>query len=373
MNVSNKSIPSGQLAHNASILQRMQSLSPPTQSQHQNWMLQVTQHAVKVWESDFLHELDLNPHLTHLGRDFYELKTTSQLNHKQLLDTGLPRWICPIEHRWPAHPDAKDFVERAAQGLMKKFGDAATSIVVVSPTPELRSVASHVRARLNQLSTDLGAQFSNADRTSGATLNALIHRKGVIAGLSNNKIETGSPFDAGLGFLSPKQEESKVSRAAGKISEVLSLLKIANVDCVDLNHWLELGAAPGGMTQALVEAGASVTAVDLADMKPNLLQHPKVQHLKIHADAIQSASQYSALLSDMNGPTELAASIVSRLIKTMSVGAVVVHTLKVQDFKNMRSAIRMATSSFERSGAQVILIRHLFHNRKELTIVAVRR
>lgn len=353
------------------MLKRIQSLSPPTHLQHCKWMLQMSQHAVEIWKKDFLSELDPKAKLSHCGRDFFELMSDLPLNHKQLLDTGLPRWICPIEHRWPAQPNAIDFVERAAQGLIKKFGTTAESIVVVSPTPELRKVAAHVRARLRQIFTDqVGTPPLHL--LKGTTLNVLIYKKGVIAGVSVNKASTGSVFDAGLGFLRSKAESTQISRAAGKITEVLDFLSCANIDCKSLDNWLELGAAPGGMTHALVQAGAKVTAVDLADMEPALLEHPNVTHLRIHADAISSASSYSALLSDMNGPYESAISIVSRLIRTLSTGSLIVHTLKVQDFKTIKIALDTAKSAFLQSGAQVVFIRHLFHNRKELTLIAVR-
>jgi 23S rRNA C2498 (ribose-2'-O)-methylase RlmM len=380
MNAHNIPTKSQKALQSNGVFERMQLLIPSSQPQFQNWMVQISQNAVEVWQKDFLNILDPHVKLNHCGRDFYEICCKTELSHKQILDTGLPRWICPIEHRWPSHPDAVDFAERAAQGLIKKFGMAAKSNVVVSPTPELRNVAAHVRARLNQLFGDLKKNTSGDltdntanDRRLGSTLTALIYRKGVLAGITKNMTDTGCSFDAGLGFLSAKEEQNKVSRAAGKILEVLSLLKSVNIDCNDLNNWLELGAAPGGMTQALVLAGASVTAVDLANLKPELLKNENVTHLKVHSDEIITANSYSALLSDMNGPSELAVSTVARLIKTMKPGAVIVHTLKVQDFESIKSAVSLATHSFEMNGAQVILVRHLFHNRKELTIIAVRR
>lgn len=371
MNQQTKPIPNRSNESGQSVLAKIQALAPRSSSLYKNWILQVSQNAVEVWKKDFLNEVDPLAKVTHCGRDFYELSTTAGVTSKQLLDTALTRWICPIEHRWPTQPNSTGFVERAAAGLLKKFGSTAESIVVVSPTPELRKVASNVKARLKQITSD-HLQSTQVKIVEGSVLNVIVHKSGILAGSSPSKIETGSAYDAGLAFLTDRTEQVAVSRAAGKISEILTLLKHVNIDCNDLRDWLELGAAPGGMTQTLLQAGASVTAVDLADMKPELLKHPKIKHLRTHADAISSASPYSALLCDMNGPAELAVSHVSRLIKTMSSGAVIVHTLKVEDFMNLKKNLVLAQTAFRASGANIISIRHLFHNRKELTIIAVR-
>lgn len=167
--------------------------------------------------------------------------------------------------------------------------------------------------------------------------------------------------------------ERQVSRAAGKILEVLELLKEAQIDCSELSDWLELGAAPGGMTTTLLQARARVTAVDLAEMSPSLLKHPGLRHLKVHSDEIETASLYSAILSDMNGPRELAISAVARLIETLQSGALIVDTLKVKQFTEIKPALTLATKKFTMSGAKLILVRHLFHNRRELTLIAVKQ
>jgi 23S rRNA (cytidine2498-2'-O)-methyltransferase len=72
----------------------------------------------------------------------------------------------------------------------------------------------------------------------------------------------------------------RISRAYLKMAEALawSRLPVAAGDrCV------EIGSAPGGACQALLDWGLHVTGIDPADMDPSLLQHPHFTHVKKRA------------------------------------------------------------------------------------------
>lgn len=72
-------------------------------------------------------------------------------------------------------------------------------------------------------------------------------------------------------------EADPVSRAYFKLKEALlwSGLPIAEGDVC-----AELGSAPGGACQLLLEKGAKVLAIDPAEMEPEILAHPSLTHIR---------------------------------------------------------------------------------------------
>ncbi|HZA14000.1 MAG TPA: SAM-dependent methyltransferase, partial [Myxococcaceae bacterium] len=86
------------------------------------------------------------------------------------------------------------------------------------------------------------------------------------------------------------------SRAAMKLDEALAELGYApgrGESCVDL------GAAPGGWTQRVVDRGSRVVAVDPANLRPGLESHPRVTHLKQSAFTFEPEEPVDWLLCDM--------------------------------------------------------------------------
>jgi len=93
--------------------------------------------------------------------------------------------------------------------------------------------------------------------------------------------------------------EHAVSRAYLKMSEALwwSALPIARGEIV-----LELGAAPGGSAQALLDAGAAVTGVDPAEIDSAVLEHPLFTHVRRRTTQLPRKLIKDAhwLVADMN-------------------------------------------------------------------------
>lgn len=79
----------------------------------------------------------------------------------------------------------------------------------------------------------------------------------------------------------------QVSRAEFKLLESLEVWKLALPGQGDA---LDLGAAPGGWTRILAQAGLSVVAVDPADLDGRVLRLPLVQHWRGYAEAISPAA-----------------------------------------------------------------------------------
>jgi 23S rRNA U2552 (ribose-2'-O)-methylase RlmE/FtsJ len=360
----------------AECIERLNMLIPESENQHTHWMIQLGSETKDLWEREFLQSISLKNAPVTLGRDFYSISLNEAANSRDLLKTIFPRWICPILHQWPVNPRSEKFVERACSGIQNKLGLEWQNLQVLSATPELKKVVTGIKGRLLQIKDN----SENTAASDPSILVILVHPKGLLAGLCGEKLELGSGYAGGLGFLKEKsahsdsdESQARTSRAGGKISEVLAMLEELKISSKEYPNWLELGAAPGGMTEELTRWGASVTAVDLAELSPLVKKNKKVTHLKINADEIRTADHYDAILCDMNGPTANSAKIVAKLIPTLSSGSLIIHTLKVTSFETLKAMIQLVESVFTENGAKIIAIRHLFHNRKEVTVIALRR
>ena len=126
---------------------------------------------------------------------------------------------------------------------------------------------------------------------------------------------------------------------------------------------LDLGAAPGGWTWALANLGARVTAVDKAPLDPAIAAMPCVTMRQESAFALDPAAEppFDWLFSDVVAyPSRLL-----RLVQTwIAAGRVrhVVCTLKFQSATDHETAAAFAAIP---GGT----LRHLFHNKHELTFV----
>lgn len=382
------------------------SLLPTETSFNSRWMLHVSSEMQNEWREHFLSRISSVDTLTirKLEQDFLILESPFPLSAKSLLQTIYPRWVSPIEHQWPTNPEREGFAEKAAQALHERFAGQWAQVEFISTTQKLKRIAVGVKGRMLQLSetprlprtienlTQIrpsGAEATNQAETisenlskevsARTTLAVLIDKKGLFAGLNPSRLHMGTVLPGGLGFLGSQPNDSNntktslPSRAGGKIQEVLSLLQEIQVNAQVYRQWLELGAAPGGMTQTLLNWGAHVTAIDLAAMSPSVLKHPRLKHLAIHAQDIKSAFNYDALLSDMNGPYQLATTTVANLARTMRTGSLIIFTLKLPDIKEAESSIAFVTQVFKNADIELICIKHLFHNRRELTVIGKKK
>ncbi|MEY4065682.1 MAG: hypothetical protein RIR26_1890, partial [Pseudomonadota bacterium] len=109
-----------------------------------------------------------------------------------------------------------------------------------------------------------------------------------------------------------------------------------------------------------------------ANMSPKLAQDPRVTHRRINAQSLSSAAEFDALLCDMNGPAENAAEILCKLIRSLSAGSLIIHTLKLKEITDAKEQIKNFRIKFENSGAKILFVKHLFHNRKEITFVMIK-
>jgi len=101
------------------------------------------------------------------------------------------------------------------------------------------------------------------------------------------------------GLVNLQRPNDSVSRAYLKFEEGLrwSMLPV-HVG----SHWLDIGAAPGGASQALLARGAEVIGVDPADISPVLLKNPCFRHLRGRLNQLKHSHfrKIHRIITDMN-------------------------------------------------------------------------
>lgn len=159
-----------------------------------------------------------------------------------------------------------------------------------------------------------------------------------------------------------------VSRARHKLEEAIDTFRIPVGPSTRV---LDLGAAPGGWTALLLLAGATVVAVDPGALSPAVAAHPRVLHLRCRIEETSlTGSPFKLIVNDMSlDPTESAA-LMCRAARTLESGGHAVMTIKLPSLR-VHAHLRDATRILEHA-YHVVDIRHLFHNRQEVTAHLIR-
>jgi 23S rRNA (cytidine2498-2'-O)-methyltransferase len=138
--------------------------------------------------------------------------------------------------------------------------------------------------------------------------------------------------------------------------------------------WVELGCAPGGTSQALLEAGQQVLGVDPAEVDPEVLADPHFTHLRRRSAEIPH--------KQLRGVQWLAADINAAPSYTLDAAEEVAHneqanlrgmilTLKLSDWK-LAATLPELVERVRGWGFRDVRTRQLAFNRQELCLVALR-
>ena len=137
--------------------------------------------------------------------------------------------------------------------------------------------------------------------------------------------------------------------------------------CTRLGAWpqpgdecLDLGASPGGWTWAIADLGATVTAIDKADLHPRVAAMPGVTLRRESAFALPP-ERVDWLFSDILAYPDRLLALVKAWIAAAAPGRIVC-TVKFQGATDHEAAEAFAAIE----GGQLM---HLYHNKHELTFV----
>jgi 23S rRNA (cytidine2498-2'-O)-methyltransferase len=160
-----------------------------------------------------------------------------------------------------------------------------------------------------------------------------------------------------------------ISRAHHKLAEALDMFGLA-VDAA--TRALDLGAAPGGWTQVIVERGGHVVAVDPGALDPTLESHPLVDHRRDRIENITfEPGSFDLVVNDMNLEPVESAALMCAVAPWVGEGAPGVMTIKLMGVRPHRRIER--ASSVLAHAYDVVGVRHLHHNRQEVTCLLRRK
>ena len=170
------------------------------------------------------------------------------------------------------------------------------------------------------------------------------------------------------------QVPEQISRAELKLLEALELL---GVTLPTRGRALDLGAAPGGWTRLLLEAGLHVIAVDPARLDPRLQKQPRLEHYHGYAetfleDAIRQRRRFDVITNDIRMDARGAARLLVQARQCLRSDGFVISTLKlphathdIDPLKTLKEALSLLRRHYG-----IVQARQLFHNRQEVTVIA---
>ena len=178
--------------------------------------------------------------------------------------------------------------------------------------------------------------------------------------------------DCWPGGVPPLQlPEHAVSRAYLKMQEALewSALPMTTDDVC-----LEIGCAPGGASQALLDCGLTVIGVDPAEVEPQVLSHHRFSHIRRRAVQVPRKHLKGVhwLATDMNVAPAYTLDVVEAMV-THRDAAIrgMILTLKLADW-SVLDELPAFLERIRKWGYHDLRVRQLAFNRQEICVVALR-
>jgi 23S rRNA (cytidine2498-2'-O)-methyltransferase len=165
--------------------------------------------------------------------------------------------------------------------------------------------------------------------------------------------------------------EAKASRAYYKLKEALlwSGIKIAPGDVC-----AEIGAAPGGACELLLEMGAKVIAIDPAELEPEIEAHENLIYLRRRGHEVKKKDfkDVKWLLADLNIAPKYSLDTVRDIVAHEAVDIRgLILTLKLSEWE-LVGEVRAYLERVGQMGFQVVKARQLAFNRREFCLVAIK-
>ena len=165
--------------------------------------------------------------------------------------------------------------------------------------------------------------------------------------------------------------DQMVSRAYLKIAEAVawSQLPLQPGDRV-----VEIGSAPGGSCQRLLDVGLEVTGVDPAEMDELLMNHPRFEHWRSKAAGMKRKmySKFKWLTADANVAPNYTLEVVEDIVNyPTSRFQGLLLTIKLSSY-DLIDQVDAAAAQIRSWGFSKVKIRQLASNRRECCIAAQR-
>lgn len=168
------------------------------------------------------------------------------------------------------------------------------------------------------------------------------------------------------------QTPEQISRAEFKLLEAIETFGVSLPDEGDA---LDLGAAPGGWTRLLRDAGMRVVAVDPARLDARLggrLEHYRGYAENYIEEAVARRNKFDVITNDMRMDAREAARLLVQAKSCLRPDGFIISTLKlphaaidIDPSRNLQGALHLLEKHFG-----VVQAKQLFHNRQEVTVLA---
>lgn len=161
------------------------------------------------------------------------------------------------------------------------------------------------------------------------------------------------------------------SRAYFKLREALLW---AGIQIKDGDVCAEIGSAPGGACQYLLESGATVIGVDPAEMEPEILKHKNFTHIRRRGNEVKKKDLKDVkwLFADLNATPTYTIDAITEIVTSQHVDITgMILTLKMTDIK-MAEEVAAIRARVKKLGFSVVKTRQLSFNRGEFCLAAVK-
>jgi 23S rRNA (cytidine2498-2'-O)-methyltransferase len=163
-----------------------------------------------------------------------------------------------------------------------------------------------------------------------------------------------------------------VSRAYAKLEEAIAW---SGIPLSEGDECVEIGCAPGGASQALLDRGLFVTGVDPAEVDSTVLKHPRFRHIRKRGKEVQRKEFVGVrwLVADMNIAPEATLETIESIVANLGLAIRgLVLTLKFSDWADSRKLPEFITR-IRGWGYRDVRARHLVCGGQEVCVVALRR
>lgn len=190
-------------------------------------------------------------------------------------------------------------------------------------------------------------------------ISILIEHENVYTGLSKASENLNSHSNEHR-ILSRKGRE--ISRAENKLKEAINKFR---PELSGQGLVLDIGASPGGWTKVLADYGYTVIAVDPGMLHESLYGLPNVTHYREKIENLEFEDTFGLIVCDMNVEPQVSARMMCGLSDRLIDSGNVIVTLKMP-FRNIRRSLDESVEILN-TRYEIVSIKSLFHNRRELT------
>lgn len=344
-----------------------------------SWLIHVSKDFLALWQNRMAEKTEIQIEVKKVASDFYLLQSKQPIAANSFQDTIFTRFILPVQYMWPTKLDQKRIIEKCAQGLLNKFKETSfVNVSVFAVERKNHMLASNIRGRLLQVLEDqLNLKNNKQERqlwTKSPTLQdpkqsnlfVAISDKCIWAGVLSPRL-SGSFFAGGRRYVGVENDNT-ASRAAAKYVEASELCLLKGYKLPENANYLELGAAPGGITSELIQRKNHVWAIDNAKLDKKLLENPLVHFNQIDAREFKTNIFFDGIICDMNGPALISSDICSQFAPQLKGHGLIIFTYKIHDINQFNGEFEKIISLFRKNKCKYLFARHMYNNKQEVTV-----